>query len=171
MADYEMKLTPEGAAALKAIEDLNDVTIKVGWQSGGSMKTETGGPQPENGMQRKADGSIVSSPATLAEIAMYNEFGTSDIPARPFMKQAFENNRDEIESFVSEGLKKVAVSGKVQQFLQLLGVKLVDVVQSEIEEGQFESNSAETVRRKGSAHPLIDTATIKNSIGFMIEEG
>lgn len=171
MADYEMKLTPEGAAALKAIEELNGVTIKVGWQSGGSMKTETGGPQPENGMQRKADGSIVPSPATLAEIAMYNEFGTSDIPARPFMKQAFENNRDEIENFVSEGLKKVAVSGKVQQFLQLLGVKLVDVVQSEIEEGQFEPNSTETVRRKGSAHPLIDTATMKNSIGFMIEEG
>lgn len=85
------------------------------------------------------------------------------------MKQAFENNQDEIEDFLSQGLKKIAVSGKFQQFLQLLGVKLVDVVQSEIEEGQFTPNSAATIRRKGSAHPLIDTSTMKNSVGYEIE--
>jgi len=37
VADYELHLTPEGAAALKAIEDLDGVTIKVGWANG--MKT------------------------------------------------------------------------------------------------------------------------------------
>lgn len=167
MADYELRLTPEGAAALKAIEDLDGVTIKVGWANG--MKTASGGSQPVKGKQRKAGGAVVPSPASLAEIAMFNELGTSTIPARPFMKQAFENNQDEIEDFLSQGLKKIAVSGKFQQFLQLLGVKLVDVVQSEIEEGQFTPNSAATIRRKGSAHPLIDTSTMKNSVGYEIE--
>lgn len=167
MADCELHLTPEGAAALKAIEDLDGVTIKVGWANG--MKTASGGLQPVKGEQREAGGAIVPSPATLAEIAMYNELGTSTIPARPFMKRAFENNKDEIEDFISQGLKKIAVSGKFQQFLQLLGVKLVDVVQSEIEEGSFTPNSAATIRRKGSATPLIDTATLKNSVGYEIE--
>ena len=169
MSDYDFNLTPEGAAALKAIEALDGVTIKVGWQAGGGMKTASGEAQPKNGKQKKAGGAVVPSPASLAEIALYNELGTSTIPARPFMKQAFENNQDEIEDFVSQGLKKIAVSGKFKQFLHLLGVKLVDVVQSEIEDGNFTPNSAATIRRKGSDHPLIDTATMKNSVGYEIE--
>ena len=138
----EYQLTPEGAAAFKALEELDGVTIKVGWPSGGET----------------------------AEIAMYNELGTSTIPARPFMKQAFENAQDEVEDFVVTGLKKVATSGAFQQFLNLLGVKLVDIVQSEIEEGSFTPNAPSTIRKKGSAHPLIDTATMKNSISFEIGE-
>lgn len=164
-------LTAEGAAALKALEDLNGVTIKVGWQSDGKMKTKDGASQPLFGKQRNANGSIEQSPATLAEIAMFNELGTSTIPARPFMKQAMENGLDELSDFVSTGLSKIAKSGKLEQFLNLVGVKLVDMVQTEIENGNFVPNAPSTIARKGSDHPLIDTATMKNSVGYQIVEG
>lgn len=53
MSDYDFNLTPEGAAALKAIEALDGVTIKVGWQSGGGMKTASGEAQPKMASRRK----------------------------------------------------------------------------------------------------------------------
>lgn len=167
--DYSLVLTPEGKATLQALEDLSDVTIKVGWQSGGGMKTADGAVQPNKGKTRDAGGAVKPSPASLAEIAAYNELGTSTIPARPFLSQAFENGQNELNDFISDALSRVSKSGKVGQFLQLLGVKLVDMVATEIEEGDFAPNSPATIARKGSAHPLIDTGTLKDSVGFEIE--
>lgn len=128
--------------AFKAFENLDGTVIDVGWPNGGET----------------------------AEIALYNELGTSTIPARPFMKQALENGEAEINAFITEGLGKVVDSGNTEAFLNLVGVKLVDMVQSEIEDGSFTPNAPSTIRKKGSAHPLIDTATMKNSISFEIGE-
>lgn len=184
MADYEMTLTPEGKAAFKTLDALDGATIRVGWQSSGmtvlGKNNKPAGSQPLYGMERNSDGKIVQSELTLAEIAMYNERGTSTSPARPFLKPSFESNKDYIESLMTEGLSKIAVSGKVKEFLQTIGVELVSLAQEEIEDGHFEPNSKAVYDRKkklsskdakGEPKPLIDTATMKNSIGFMIEEG
>lgn len=175
MADYEFKLTPEGETALKTFEALDGAVIRVGWQAGDMAAGH--GPQPKYGKKRKGK-ATESSKATLAEIAMYNEYGTSTAPARPFMRKSFENNQEEISTLIEKSLKKIAKSGKSQQFLYLLGVKLVSTVQSEIENGQFEANAKSVYDRKkklsrkdakGEPKPLIDTATMKNSVGYMIE--
>lgn len=36
----------------------------------------------------------------------YVEFGTSKMSAKPYMKPAFDNNKDDIENFFIETLKK-----------------------------------------------------------------
>ena len=44
---------------------------------------------------------------TILNYAIWNEFGTSDIPARPFMRNAFDSNRGIISNLIQVAPKKV----------------------------------------------------------------
>ena len=44
---------------------------------------------------------------TILNYAIWNEFGTSDIPARPFMRNAFDSNRGIISNLIQAAPKKV----------------------------------------------------------------
>lgn len=44
---------------------------------------------------------------TILEYAVYNEFGTSKIPARPFMRTAIEENKVSIRKTVDKCLEKI----------------------------------------------------------------
>ena len=59
-------LTPEGKRYFQELKKLVEMEVVVGYQEG----------------QAYDDGT------SLAEVAAYNEFGSSDTPARPFMKQS-----------------------------------------------------------------------------------
>ena len=59
----------------------------------------------------------------VLEYAMYNEFGTSKIPARPFMQTTYDRNEAEIHKFVTY-LAGQIVDGKsdVDRALNVLGM-------------------------------------------------
>ena len=69
-------LTPEGKRYFAELKKLAESEIQVGFQSD----------------QTYEDGT------SLAEIAAINELGSSDTPARPFMRQSFENHEAELQA-------------------------------------------------------------------------
>lgn len=140
-------LTPEGRRYFKELEKLAGLEVQVGFQ----------------GDEAYEDGTSVS------EIAAYNEFGTSNIPARPFMKQSFENHESELQAACDQVNKAIAQGRSAEQSLETLGVIVKGIVQQEIVEGGFAANSPATIKKKGSERPLIDTSHMRQSVNFVIK--
>lgn len=142
-------LTPEGKKYFKELEKLLNMEVKVGFQSGQATY--------EDGTD-------------LVEVAAYNELGTSDTPARPFMKQSWENHEDRIRKASTQANKVVNDGGSAETALKQLGVFARGVVQDEIRSGKFEPNAESTIRRKGSNKPLIDTGFMRQNVNYVIEK-
>ncbi|MCM1059079.1 MAG: hypothetical protein NC452_02170 [Eubacterium sp.] len=66
-------------------------------------------------------------------------------------------------------LVDVAACTAVQSLVKL-GTFGKALVQQEIIDGGFEPNAPATVSKKGSAQPLIDTGTMRQSVGFKIKK-
>ncbi len=96
------------------------------------------------------------SGASLADIAVYNHFGTKHIPERPFLQLALDNNKAEILKRFNGSLKLIT-EGKVNAPTQLdrIGAYLVVLVQKEITDFNDPPNKPSTIRMKGHNNPLI----------------
>ena len=108
--------------------------------------------------------------ADVCDVAAFNELGTETIPSRPFLRDSVDDNEDEIVKFLQSKVVDIIHGKTAEQVLKEIGVFQKDMVQTTIEDGYFEPNSEETIRRKGSSHPLIDTGTMKNSVNFVIKK-
>ena len=86
------------------------------------------------------------------------------------MRDSVDDNEDEIVKFLQSKVVDIIHGKTAEQVLKEIGVFQKDMVQTTIEDGYFEPNSEETIRRKGSSHPLIDTGTMKNSVNFVIKK-
>ena len=148
MAISFQNMTPEGKKFVRELNKLLDLEVHVGFQSGDATY--------ENG-------------ADICEIAAYNEFGGSDRPARPFMKQSFENHEAELKSGCEMVNKAIASGSTAEAALVKLGVAAKGLVQEEIVNGGFEPNAPSTIERKGSETPLIDTGTMRGSVNYQIK--
>lgn len=140
-------LTPEGKRYFAQLEKLSKLEVQVGFQSGDMYDDGT----------------------SLAEIAAYNELGTSTSPARPFMKQSFENHEEELKAACKAVNDTIASGGSVEQALNALGVSVKGLVQEEIVDGDFTENALSTIKKKKSEQPLIDTGTMRQSVNFVIK--
>lgn len=107
--------------------------------------------------------------ANLADVATWNEFGTSRIPSRPFMAQTFDLFQQETKSFIENEHGKV-LDGKQseEQALAKIGVFYQGKTQETFVKGEFAANAPFTVERKGSSKPLIDTGRLRQSITHQV---
>ena len=102
--------------------------------------------------------------------ANFNEYGTSNIPSRPFFRTALNNNRKYIKEQLKELLGKVA-TGKITGELALksIGLEVQGLIQDSIKNGNWEENSESTiVAKNGSGQPLIDTGSMLRAVSFEI---
>lgn len=140
-------LTPEGRRYFRELQKMTEMEVRVGFQ--GDEKYEDG--------------------TTIAEVAAYNEFGSSDTPERPFMRQSFENHESELQAACDAANRLVSSGGSADQALQQIGVVAKGLVQEEIVNGGFAPNAESTIRKKGSEQPLIDTGTMRQSVNFVVK--
>lgn len=141
-------LTPEGRRYFNELEKLAKQVVKVGF--------------PE-------DSPAYEDGTSLAQVAAYNEFGGSDRPARPFMKQSFENHEEELQQACNEVNAILRNGGTAEEGLKKLGAFTRGLIQEEIVSGGFAPNAPSTIASKGSAQPLIDTSHMRQSVNFIIE--
>lgn len=146
MANMFSDLTAEGKRYFRELKKLEEMEVAAGFQEGSSY---------ENG-------------ATVMEVAAYNEFGSSDTPARPFMKQSFESHGDELQDACDEVNRTLANGGNTQHALEKLGVIAKGLIQEEIVSGNFAPNAASTIAKKGSDKPLIDTGNMRQSVNYVV---
>lgn len=117
----------------------------------------------------EGDGSV-----NIAQVATWNEFGTSTIPSRPFMRQTFEKNT-EVVNKLTLNLKGKIFAGQigVGMGLETLGVAYKGLIQQQIRHGDFAPNAdstvvKKTVNGKKGNKPLIDTGQMVQSINYEV---
>ena len=139
-------LTPEAQRYFEELQKMENLEVAVGFQEGG----------------------VYDDGTSIVEVAAYNELGTSDIPARPFMRQSFENHEAQLQQACDNAHKKIAGGASAEAALEEIGVFVKGLVQEEIVSGDFAPNAPSTVRKKKSAQPLIDTATMRQSVNYVV---
>ena len=113
---------------------------------------------------KKVDGVVIYM------YANFNEYGTRNIPSRPFFRTALNNNRKYIKEQLKELLGKVA-TGKITGELALksIGLEVQGLIQDSIKNGNWEENSYSTiVAKNGRGQPLIDTGSMLRAVSFEI---
>ena len=112
-------------------------------------------------------GSNDSEGASIAEYATYNEFGTEDVPSRPFMAMSFDENVAAINSDFSRQSKRL-VTGEVtaEQALTIIGQKHAGRVQNTITGRNILPALAPSTiaAKKGSTKTLVDTGAMANAV-------
>ena len=105
----------------------------------------------------------------VAAVAAWNEFGTKNIPERPFFRNALAESERGVSNILAKGIdtKKMVVderlAGRVGEYVQ-------GKIRDSITALKEPPNAPETVRRKGSSDPLMDTGTLRNSVAWEVEQ-
>ena len=137
------------------------IVREVGAMKGSYVKV---GVLSDAGSYATGEGSI-----NLADVATFNEFGTSRIPSRPFMAQSFDKNIPQVNKFIA--FKQDAIYARKETTagaLENLGIFYQGKVQQEFSSGDFAPNAPSTVEAKESKTPLIDTGRLRNSINHEV---
>ena len=116
------------------------------------------------------EGEKNSEGANIAEYATYNEFGTKDIPPRPFMSTAFDKNQPRYSKHM-EAMMSETSAAVFAKMVNLLGLTAQQDVLKEIDEKFDPPNSPATIAKKKSDKPLIDTGAMRSAITYEVRNG
>lgn len=106
---------------------------------------------------------------TILQVAIWNEFGTKNAPARSFVRAWFDANQTEIRKKL-QALMVTVIKGKIrkEQALEQLGQWMVGQIQKRIADGVPPPNAPATIAQKGSSTPLINTGQLRNSVNYRV---
>lgn len=115
-----------------------------------------------------------TTPINVATVALYNEFGTQNAPARPFMRRTITDNMREIQAEAAKNFAKVAAlklsaidaMDEIGRFVAWKMVKTIDTAHL-----WAVSNRKSTVARKGHGQPLYETELMQDSITWAVRKG
>ncbi|WP_461247416.1 HK97-gp10 family putative phage morphogenesis protein [Treponema sp. R6D11] len=109
---------------------------------------------------------------TVADVAVFNEFGSEKMhrPPRPFMRQTFEKNAEEMKEKMQNSLKRISKGADVDRELLKMGAIYKSRIQREITDGTFAGLAESTKRAKKSTKPLIDTGQMRMSVAVILEK-
>ena len=102
---------------------------------------------------------------SVVDVAYWNEYGTSKMPSRPFIRQTFEKNGSDIEQ-VSRTLLGGIITGiyNADGALRELGDWYEGVMKEVLRDGSYVPNAPSTLAQKNGSKPLVDTGTLLQSI-------
>lgn len=112
----------------------------------------------------------VGKPArSLALVAISNELGTRNIPARPFVSTAADENRIKWwERFDRGAEKSLTGGGNPNLAFEWAGQLATRDIQKKIASITTPPNSPRTIAIKGSDKPLQDTGQLRQSIRHVV---
>lgn len=117
------------------------------------------------------EGERNSEGLNIAEYAAMNEYGTSKIPERSFMRSTFDEKLQKIKRDMDAQAALVS-SGKstVHRALSIVGMRHQEDIQQKIRSGVDPENAPSTIARKGSSKTLIDTGAMVQSIRYVVSK-
>lgn len=113
-------------------------------------------------------GSGKSGGQHVAQVAFWNEFGTSRSPARPFFRQTIRANQDEWGDALASNLK--AANYDSETALDALGIIVKDQITDTIRRWPGD-NAPRTIARKGFDHGLVDKGVMQRSTDYEVLRG
>lgn len=106
---------------------------------------------------------------TLYDVAAANEFGTSRIPARSFLRDTLDLNEAKVRAFCSKQAALVLKGTITNEIaLEKVGLFVQGLIQSRIAAGIAPANEPATIKAKGSSKPLIDSGQLRGSISYEV---
>ena len=143
----------------KVVAELHNGYVKSGFPDSGDVSKAT---------RNKATAKPYDDMSEVAQIAVFNEFGTNTIPSRPFFRNAIDGNREKIFEMANK-FSDAAMIGKitVSQAFENIGLFMQSIIRKSIRSNIAPPNAKSTVRNKGSSKTLIDSGQMINSVTFV----
>ena len=130
------------------------------------MQLVVGIPNNENSREE-------SEGITNAELAIIHEFGVPErgIPERSFMRSTASEESNNLGQLSKQVLNE-CLAGNISPYdaYATIGAYFQGKIVEKITDGEFEPNNENTVKRKGSSKPLIDTGQLRASITYEVRE-
>jgi hypothetical protein len=105
---------------------------------------------------------------SVAQVAFWNEFGTSRAPARPFFRTMIAQNSPGWGKLTAVALK--ATNYDETAVLGAVGEAIAGELRVSITTGGWLPNSAYTIRMKnGAAQPLVDSGVMLGSVAYEVK--
>lgn len=151
-----VKITKDRVPALlKAVRDLVKQEVLVG------IPAENAGRDDE-------------APINNAELGYLHEYGApaANIPPRPFLVPGVQGAEGKFTPHLKAAAQAAisGESGKVSQGLARAGIVASTSVKRKIDQGPFAPLKPETIRRKGSDKPLLDTGQMRNAVTSVVRK-
>lgn len=108
--------------------------------------------------------------ATNAEIALVHEFGSpaAGIPERSFLRSTIDAHRARYTAAIKKIAAQVLKGKDTYTAMNLLGMSAAADVKRTIQQGVAPPLQPETIARKGSSKPLIDTGQLITSVTWRL---
>jgi len=132
--------------ALSSIAEKMEGSVKVGWMENATYP----------------DGTYV------AQVAAWNEYGTSKSPMRPFIRNMITKESDKWAETIQKA--SIAFDYNGNQVLNTMGQVILEDMQQAIVDFSDPRNAPSTIAKKGFDSPLLDTGHMKDSITFVVDE-
>lgn len=119
------------------------------------------------GTQKGSGHAPKESMIELSQLASIHEFGapSKNIPARPFVRSAYDKNTENLHKMAEKELTSIRENkSNIKKSLGRMGEFLTGQIKKEIKTGDFVPLKPETIKRKHSSRPLIDTAQMLQSV-------
>lgn len=107
---------------------------------------------------------------TVAEVALWNEFGTIKSPARSFMRPTFENQQENWKKIFNFSLVDSIKNNNPKQVFNNLGLAVQGDIKKTISQVTEPALSPITIKKKRSSKPLVDSGLLLNSIQYEVSE-
>jgi len=109
---------------------------------------------------------------TVLDIAVIHEFGLGHVPRRSFIADYVDQNATRMYAQAKALMVSVVKGNRTKgQILEILGQRWVGEMQKRISSGISPSLAPQTIKRKGSSTPLIDTGQLRASITYQVKLG
>lgn len=145
-----------GAAKIgERLDELNNLSLTIGFQGATAMTMYP-------------DGRI-----NVATVALFNEFGTQNMPARGFMRRAIAENLAEIQNeFAVHFAAVVELREKPIEAMDAIGRFVAEKMVEAIDTASTWAAplAPSTVKSKGHAEPLFETGLMKKSITWAVHK-
>jgi len=108
---------------------------------------------------------------SIASYAASNEFGTKNIPARPFMAMSFDENIENINNdFNKHGSQMLQGKINANSALTIIGQKHASRIQNTITNKDIapKLSNLTVKKKKGSTKTLVDTGAMVNAVQISI---
>lgn len=121
------------------------------------------------------ENSKYSNGAYIAEVAFWNEFGTTSkngeehIPPRPFMRNVTDD-KAKMERLAKIAKIEIEKGVEGEAVANTMGEVLVTMIKQSIQTGTFTPNAPSTIAKKGSSRPLIWNGDLLGSITFKVDK-
>ncbi|MBE8596853.1 hypothetical protein IQ209_10095 [Xenorhabdus sp. BG5] len=113
----------------------------------------------------------------IAPYAAANEFGTKNIPPRPFMRSTIANKSNEWSQLLASQLHGRMQDGNIEAAFDVVGKEMALDIKDSIEHSLPPPNAPETIarkRKKGIAEPektLVDTGSMQRAVDYEVIKG